>query len=370
MKKERIILYGSLIAGILLLLAVWNSWFSVTKIGFVNYQAINLGEISKANNNPFIRLAEISTDRLDELGSCDMVFINAMGIRITEEQRALIQEAADGGLPVLSTAVTNPANDICSLDSATAAPLRQYLASGGRRNYRSMLEYVRKTVDGKLISVNEPEPVQEAAHEMLYHIDPRQPEEEALGFNTIAEYDRFLKDNGLWKEDAPRIVLTGQMGEPTDLIRRLEETGNVVYPVRRMKSFITRHQIDSVRPSAVINMAHGRMGDYITDYLTQQNIPLFAPLNVNTLVEDWENDPMGMNGGFLSQSVVTPEIDGAIRPFALFGHYADKEGLQHAFAIPERLETFVQTVNNYISLQRKPNAEKRACNASRTPRSA
>ena len=83
MKKERIILYGSLIAGILLLLAVWNSWFSVTKIGFVNYQAINLGEISKANNNPFIRLAEISTDRLDELGSCDMVFINAMGIRIT-----------------------------------------------------------------------------------------------------------------------------------------------------------------------------------------------------------------------------------------------------------------------------------------------
>lgn len=359
MKKKRIILYGSLIAGILLLLAVWNSWFSVTKIGFVNYQAINLGEISKANNNPFIRLAEISTDRLDELGSCDMVFINAMGIRITEEQRALIQETADGGLPVLSTAVTNPANDICSLDSATAAPLRQYLASGGRRNYRSMLEYVRKTVDGKLISVNEPEPVQEAAHEMLYHIDPRQPEEEALGFNTIAEYDRFLKDNGLWKEDAPRIVLTGQMGEPTDLIRRLEETGNVVYPVRRMKSFITRHQIDSVRPSAVINMAHGRMGDYITDYLTRQNIPLFAPLNVNTLVEDWENNPMGMNGGFLSQSVVTPEIDGAIRPFALFGHYADKEGLQHAFAIPERLETFVQTVNNYISLQRKPNAEKR-----------
>ena len=43
-----------------------------------------------------------------------MVFINAMGIRITEEQRALIQKAADRGLPVLSTAVTNPANDICS----------------------------------------------------------------------------------------------------------------------------------------------------------------------------------------------------------------------------------------------------------------
>lgn len=106
-------------------------------------------------------------------------------------------------------------------------------------------------------------------------------------------------------------------------------------------------------------MAHGRMGDYIVDYLAQQNIPLFTPLNVNRLVEEWENDKMGMSGGFLSQSVVTPEIDGAIRPFALFGHYRDEEGLQHAFAIPERLETFVETVNNYIKLQNKPNNEKR-----------
>ena len=359
MKKKRMIVLGSLLVAALLLFAVWNSWFSATKIGFINYQAITLGEISKANDNPFIRLAEIGTDELDKLDGCDMVFINAMGIRITEEQRALIQKAADRGLPVLSTAVTNPANDICSLDSATAAPLRAYLAGGGRRNYRSMLEYVRGTVDGKLISTREPEPVQEAANEMLYHIDPSHPDDEAKGFNTVAGYNQFLKEHDLWKDDAPRIIITGQMGEPTDLIRRLEETGNVVYPVRRMKSFITRHQIDSVRPSAVINMAHGRMGDYITDYLTRQNIPLFAPLNVNTLVEDWENDPMGMNGGFLSQSVVTPEIDGAIRPFALFGHYADKEGLQHASAIPERLETFVQTVNNYITLQRKSNAEKR-----------
>ena len=97
----------------------------------------------------------------------------------------------------------------------------------------------------------------------------------------------------------------------------------------------------------------------IVDYLAKQNIPLFSPLNVNRLVEEWERDKMGMNGGFMSQSIVTPEIDGAIRPFALFGHYKDEEGLQHAYAIPERLETFVETVNNYIALQRKPNSEKR-----------
>lgn len=357
--KKQLTLYGFLIILVVLLISVWNCWFSSTRIGFVNYQVISLGEISKANDNSFIKISEINVDDLDGIGDYDMVFINAMGLRITEEQRAVIQKAADNGLPVLSTAITNPANNICSLDSATAASLRSYLGNGGRRNYRSMLNYVRKNVDRKLISVNEPESVVEASNDMLYHIDPKKPDEEACGFNSISEYNSFLKKNGLWKENAPRIIITGQMGEPTDLIRRLEETGNVVYPVRAMRTFIKKHQIDSVKPSAVINMAHGRMGDYIVDYLTQQNIPLFAPLNVNRLVDEWENDAMGMNGGFLSQSVVTPEIDGAVRPFALFGHYLDEEGLQHAFAIPERLETFVQTINNYINLQDKPNSEKR-----------
>ena len=98
-EKKRMIVLGSLLVAALLLFAVWNSWFSATKIGFINYQAITLGEISKANDNPFIRLAEIGTDELDKLDGCDMVFINAMGIRITEEQRALIQKPLTEGFP-------------------------------------------------------------------------------------------------------------------------------------------------------------------------------------------------------------------------------------------------------------------------------
>lgn len=359
MKKKQLLIGGGIAVVLLVLLGVWNLWFSTTRVAFVNYQVISLGQISKANDNSFIKISELSTDDLDRLTDYDMVFINAMGLRITEAERAQIQKAAEGGLPVLTTAATNPANKIVSVDSIQADTLRQYLSNGGRRNYRSLLNYVRAYIDKKKFSVSPPEAVVKRADEMIYHIDPMNPEEEELGFNTVAAYDAFLRKNGLLKEGAPRIIVTGPMGEPTELIAKLEETGNVVYPVRSMGTFIRSHAIDSVRPSAVINMAHGRMGESIVDYLTKQNIPLFSPLNVNRLVEEWESDKMGMNGGFLSQSVVTPEIDGAIRPFALFGHYKDEEGLQHAFAIPERLETFVRTVNNYIALQRKPNSEKR-----------
>ena len=148
------------------------------------------------------------------------------------------------------------------------------------------------------------------------------------------------------------------MGEPAELVAALEKTGNTVYCVRDMQAAVRGGQADSIRPSTVINMAHGRMGDNVVDYLTKNNIPLFAPLNVNRLVDEREADKMGMNGGFLSQSVVMPEIDGAIRPYALFGHRLDAEGLQQAYAIPERLAAFVETVNNHIALQSKPNSEK------------
>ena len=149
------------------------------------------------------------------------------------------------------------------------------------------------------------------------------------------------------------------MGEPAELVAALEKTGNMVYCIRDMQAAVRGGQADSIRPVAVINMAHGRMGDEMVDYLAKKNILLFAPLNVNRLVDEWEADKMGMNGGFLSQSVVMPEIDGAIRPYALFGHRLDAEGLQQAYAIPERLTTFVETVNNHIVLQNKPNSEKR-----------
>ena len=359
-KKKRLFIIGGIaVAALLVLTVVFNLWFSTTRVAFVNYQVISLGEISKANENPSIKICELSVDDLDHLHDYDMVFINAMGIRITEEQRALIQEAANDGLPILTTAATNPANRIVSLDSIQGDTIRQYLSNGGRRNYRSMLNYVRKDIDKKLFHISDPEPVMERSNDMLYHKDPAHLDDEEIGFNSVADYNKFLREKGLWSDDAPRIVVTGLMGEPTDLIAQLESTGNVVYAVRSMNKFVKQHYIDSIQPSAIINMAHGRMGDYMVDYLKQQNIPLFAPLNVNRLVSEWEEDNMGMQGGFLSQSVVTPEIDGAIRPYALFGYYLDDEGLQHAQAIPDRLKCFVQTVNNYISLQRKENSEKK-----------
>ena len=359
-RKKTIIIAGATIVAAAVSAVLWNCLMSPTEIAFVNYQVTDLGQISKSNDNRFIRISELPVEDLSKARRYDMVFINGMGIRITAGQRDTLSRAAERGLPVLVTAATDPRNEIVSVDSTAAADLKAYLAGGGRANYRNMLAYVRKNIDRKVIGTSEPEEAKERTYYLLYHPDPSDPENEDLGFDSVAEYENFLKRNGLYKADSPVIIITGQMGEPSGLIRELEKIGNTVYPVRFAKTFFGRGHADSVKVSAVINMAHGRMGDYIVDFLTRKNVPLFAPLNINGLVEDWENDPMGMSGGFLSQSVVTPEIDGAIRPYVLFGNYIDeKDGLQYLHAVPERLGHFVNTVNNYISLENKPNSEKK-----------
>jgi cobaltochelatase CobN len=361
MKLKKKHLLGLVLAAFLIgvIAGAYVKLASPTRIAFVNYQAITLGQISKANNSSFIEIETLEADELGALTKYDMVFVNGMGLRITEEQRAQLEAAADGGVPVLTTSATNPQNLIVSVDSVDSEFLKQYMQGATRSNYRSLLHYVRKYIDGKKFFVEEPGDPTAASSGLLYHTHPEEKDGEELTFASVAEYQAFLRKHHLLKGNAPAVIVTGQMGVPDSLVARLEQTGNVVYPVRSIQNFIKNGHIDSLNVAAMVNMAHGRMGDEVVAYLTEHNIPLFAPLNVNTLYEEWMEDNQGMNGGFLSQSIVTPEIDGAIRPFALFAHYTGKDGLPYVAAIPDRLNEYVATINNYIGLQSKPNREKK-----------
>ncbi|MDE6785433.1 MAG: cobaltochelatase subunit CobN, partial [Muribaculaceae bacterium] len=332
---------------------------SSTKIAFVNYQPITLGEIGKANDNSFIKIENLSVEDLENASKFDMVFVNGMGLRITEEQRESLSKAAESGTPVITTAATNPDNYIVSTDSVDTEFLKQYLQGGGRANYRSMLNYVRKYIDGKKLFIGEITDPKQAPSGMFYHQDLKNPDNEMLYFDSLSEYRQFLQDNNLLKDNSPNIILTGQMGVPDELIAELEATGNVVYPISNIQQAIKNGITDSISPSAMINMAHGRMGDAVVEYLKTKNIPLFSPLNVNRDYDEWMEDKMGMNGGFMSQSVVTPEIDGAIRPWTLFAQFEGSDGVPVIKAIPERLTEFVETVNNYVSLRKKANGEKK-----------
>ncbi|MDE7151437.1 MAG: cobaltochelatase subunit CobN, partial [Candidatus Amulumruptor sp.] len=235
-------------AGVLL----WNRLASPTRIAFVNYQAIELGRISKANDNSFIKISELPVDRLDRASDYDMVFLFAMGLRITDEQRQALVKAAENGTPVYTQSATNPQNMIVSVDSIDNEFLRQYNV-GGRANYRNMLRYVRKFIDGKKFFADEPGDPAASASSLIYYPS----ESDNLNFGSVADYEKWLRENGKWNDDAPKIILTGQMGVADSLVAQLERTGNTVYPVNVIQTFITRGHADSIGASALINMAHG-----------------------------------------------------------------------------------------------------------------
>lgn len=357
-KKKHIFL--ALLAVIVLggLAKAYSAWVGTTRIAFLNYQAIALGQISHANDNAMIKLSEITTDDFDHLDDYDMIIVNGMGLRIDENQRKQLEEVSYK-VPTLTHAATNPANNIVSVDNFDADYLMQYIENGSKKNYHSMLAYIRKFIDGKKFMAPEPKRVDERPDYLLTHFDPKDEKGDELGFNSIREYNAFLAKNGLYKEGAPAILLTGFMGAAPDMEKAFEKKGFMVYRINQLQSFIAGHHADSIQANAVVNMAHGRLGDYFVEFLKQKNIPLFSPLNINRLTTDWENDKQGMNGGFMSQSIVTPEIDGAIRPYVVFGQRINKEGLQEVYGIPDRMESFVESVQGYVNLKNKKNSSKR-----------
>lgn len=363
-KTKRRVRYSLIILATLLLVGglwhVWSHYFSPTRVAFVNYQVITLGEISKANDNPFIQIEELPVSDVEQrIDHYDMVFINAMGIRLTAEQRDAIELAGLTGTPILTTSATNPQNRIVSLDSIQADTLAAYLGGDSRANYRSMLNYVRTHIDQKIVGKGEICEVIEKRNYLLNHRNLEHPEDEELGFDSLADYIAYLQKHQRYTADAPSVIITGAMGTPYDLCDKLEASGLNAFILGQINPKTHRAVLDSIQPSAIVNFAHGRMGDAMVDYLAEQNIPLFCPLNTNRLYEEWMDDKQGMTGGFMSQSLITPEIDGAHRPYVLFAQRINDEGLHENYTIPDRLETFVETLQKYIALKHKSNAEKK-----------
>ena len=199
MMKKKIIIAAITIIVIILATWGWSHWFSRTRIAFVNYQAIELAQISRANENGMIKIENLSAENLDELNKYDMVFVQAMGLKLTDEQRKFITMAAQKGVPILSTMITTSRNDFTTIDKVSADTLRLYLGNGGRQNYRNLALYVRKYIDAKFFKAPTPQHVVEHILGLLHH-RPKTEDKAAddLQFNSVKEYNAYLKKQGWW----------------------------------------------------------------------------------------------------------------------------------------------------------------------------
>lgn len=365
MKKHQKKIVGGLLvcAFAIISFILYQKSASTTNVALLNFPNFQAASIAKSTDDKFISVKNYSEKEISKLKSADFVLVFAMGLNINAEEREQLQKLADRGIPFYSISVTNPSNNITNIDSVHIKVLSEYLGNRNKSNYQNMLRYVRSEIDKKRFFTTAHGDLLVIPHDVYYHID------EKRSFETLAEYESYLKSIKSLKPDASKIAIVGSIGDPyagnrghiDSLINALENSGLNVYPILARNKRLD--MIKEVNPDAVIYMPHGRLamggGDAAVEWLKARNIPLFTPTSILKTEEEWLNDPMGMMGGFLSQSVVMPELDGAIYPYTLIAQYIDEDGFHLFKTIPDRLESFVSIVNNFLELKKKPNSEKR-----------
>ncbi|MDR2980367.1 MAG: cobaltochelatase subunit CobN [Bacteroidales bacterium] len=362
MKKKTIIILPIILLVVVALFFLWNKKASPTKIALVNFQNFQVAKMIRSAD-PFIKAKQLTIDDFKQLKKYDAILIFGMGIRMTDEHRAILEDLKAKGIPIYSTAVTDPVNNIVSLDSTDIKVIADYLGNGGTSNYKSLFNYIRKNISEKTLFTGEILPPVIRSSDILFYLGEEQ------FFESVADYQSYYEKNGYYKQNAPKVAIITGIADPFDsdkgyvdsLILSFERAEMNVYPISSVMKRLDFLQ--EIEPDAIIYFPHGRLmmgqADAAVDWLKKSNILLFTPITLNATYDDWMEDPQGMSGGFMSQSVVMPELDGGIVASATVAQYIDEDGLYIFKTIPERLKQFTLTVKNYLSLRTKENKDKK-----------
>ncbi len=342
---------------------LWEHYGATTRIALVNFPGYQSSGMILSNDSRHIRYDELEQDEIDKFDDYDCVLAFGMGLRWNDEQREQIKRLGEKGLPIKVVYATTKENELSSLETAQDQRISEYLDNGNKKNYRSMSRYIRRYIDGKSWFAPEPDPVVASSVDVYYHLD------ENVAFDKLADYEAYIKKKGFYHEGAKKVLLIGGLNDPfsgnkqnlDSLISSLNRAGLNVYPVA---SFAQRLRfIKEVSPDLIVHFPHGRIsmmaGDSVVSYLRERNIPVIAPLTLMTTREEWEADPQGMMGGFLSQTLAMPELDGAIYPYVLTTQEKNEDGLYVLKTVPERLKKLTELVQRFLALQTKPNSEKK-----------
>ncbi|OFY84672.1 MAG: hypothetical protein A3F72_16010 [Bacteroidetes bacterium RIFCSPLOWO2_12_FULL_35_15] len=357
-----------LIPAILLLIAigVYLFFYAPTKIALVNFTDSQMAEIAKANDNSFIKTEQVNVKEDDFLSIIDYPVIYLFHISmLSEEQRANLKIAMDNGAKVHVFAATSKENNFSNITGDDLQYISDCFENDGETNIKSWLNYSRKIFDGKNLFADEIKEPVKFPKDVFYRIGTEH------FFTKTSEYWNYYKKEGLFKEEKPVIVIINSQESPQtqyrtyqdSIILNLERRNFNVVAVAGFEKRL--ENLQTLNPDLVIYFPHGRLtmnkGDEVIKWLQEKNILLLNPQIVEQSYEDWMKDQQGMSGGMFGQSIVTPELDGGIHPYAVAAQYKNEEGYHTYKPIPGRIEKFCETTERWLSLKKKPNSEKKLC---------
>lgn len=363
--KKRIIWTILIIVLIVIAVLIYKKKISSTKVGLINYPEFIYTKIATANNNSSVKIEALKPDSLPNLDSYDLLIIFGMGIKLPAEQEQQIIEAGKKGTKVYLQMSTNPKLQLTNIKGKQLDMISAYLDNGGNKNYRNMLNYIRREIDGKTFNTDSITLPVEIASDVLFYIN------EEAAFESVKDFEKYCTDNGFHEKGNDNVILFTSVPGPfnanrehmNSLIEELQSRKMNVYPVAGFRGRL--NYMKEINPSLIVYMPHGRLSmgggsaKAIEAWLKKQNVPVLCPVSVMQRYDDWLKDKQGMVGGYLGQSITMPEFDGGIVPYAVFAQFENEKGLLLFKAVPDRLEKFGDIATNYLNLRKKKNADKK-----------
>ncbi len=342
---------------------LYRHYLAPTRIAFVNFRGVQLARLERARGDQAIRIEPLALEALDRASSYPVVYVHGRGLELKETHIEQLREAGRRGARLFVRGVSNPEHDVTNLEGRQLEHVGGYFRFGGTENYARLLNFSRVELDGKAFGSNPVQPPAERAMDVLFHLDDR------LTFETVTAFRAYYEEQGLAKPDAPTIALLTSVPGPFNanrdhvdaVIRALEaRRWNVVPIASNDKRLDFLQEID---PDLVVLMPHGRLSRgrsrEAIAWLRERNIPMLTALSVFQDHDEWIADQQGMAGGLLTLSVVLPELDGGVAPYAVAADFEDEHGYEIFDVMPERLETFCDLVERWLALKTTPNRDKR-----------
>ncbi|PCH71397.1 MAG: protoporphyrin IX magnesium chelatase [Bacteroidales bacterium] len=280
-----------------------------------------------------------------------------MGIKLSADAEEQVKQAGNDGTKIYLQSSTNPRLELTNIEGRQLDYISDYLDNAGNRNYRNMLNYIRREIDGKKFFSDTIEAPYEIPSDVLFY------KNEDASFEKVKEFEQYCNENDFHKINAQKVILFTSVPGPfntnrehiNSLIDELQARNLNVYPVSGFGGRL--NYMKEIQPDLIVYLPHGRLSmggssQMMEAWLKEQNIPVLCPLSVFQKHDKWMKDKQGMFGGLLSQSVTMPEFDGGIVPYAVFAQYEDENGYLLFRAVPERLKKFGDIAENYLHLKK------------------
>ena len=236
--------------------------------------------------------------------------------------------------------------------------VRGYWRANGLVNLRRLLEYTRAAFLGGGGEVEPPVAIPEYG---FYHPDMEEIAEtfdEYLDRRPAADDGRpvaaLLIHQGFWITEDMKVIDAE--------IRALEEVGFDVVTCFAESTARWERMLRAIGPTVIVEDRHGGTweGTDGSDLLASFGVPYLRPISMlASTVEEWADDPLGLQPRDRSLFLTLQESKGTIEPIVVGGMKANVQGFRLHEPIPDRVERFARRARRWATLQSKPNATKR-----------